>query len=322
MIMARKVILPAAGLGTRFLPATKAMPKEMLPLVDKPLIQYAVEEACASGLSDIIVVTGRGKAAIEDHFDVNEELDRHLRDSNHPDVAESVSRIAEMARIAFVRQHRPLGLGHAVLQAQYLVAGEPTAVILSDDIIVAEEPCLAQLLRIFNEVHETVVALMEVPEEAVGSYGIVCPEQESMISGLRTVRIGNLIEKPPVGSVQSNLAIIGRYVLHPEVLKVLSTTPTGRNGEIQLTDALQTVAKRRPVYGVLFNGRRFDAGSKLGFIEAAIAMALQRSDLRHGLMEFLTRLVTASGPSGNRIAEGNQPDVIVAARSRTSGLNS
>jgi UTP--glucose-1-phosphate uridylyltransferase len=295
-----KAILPAAGLGTRFLPATKAMPKEMLPLVDKPIIQYAVEEACASDVSDLIVVTGRGKAAIEDHFDLNVELEQHLRDHNHVELANSIRDIAQLTRIAYVRQHRPLGLGHAVLQAGYLVGREPCAVLLADDVIISEEPCLAQLLAVFEQVQETVVALMEVPWEAVAAYGIASSGEHFNIAGRRTVKIKQLVEKPARGSAPSNLAVIGRYILHPAVFDALSTTPPGRDGEIQLTDALQEILGKRSVYGVLFSGRRYDAGSKLGFLEAAIAIALQRSDIGPGMIGYLNDVVTLHAKTAGR----------------------
>jgi len=287
-----KAIVPAAGMGTRLLPATKAIPKEMLPLVDKPLIQYAIEEALSCGLCDIVVVTGRGKSAIEDHFDLNFELEQRLWMQERQDLVQSLRGLTEL-NIAYVRQHEPLGLGHAVLQAERLVGDQPCAVTLADDVIVGEPPCLAQLLAVFGMTGETVVALMEVEPNDVASYGIVSAEVES-VGVTKVFRIHEVVEKPSWEQAPSRLAVIGRYVLHPDVMNALHDIKPSAHGEIQLSDALHLVAKSRPVFGVQFSGRRFDAGTKLGLIKAAIHVALERQDMSGELAAFIREIGSLS----------------------------
>ena len=266
----RKAVFPAAGLGTRFLPATKAMPKEMLPLVDKPLIQYGVEEALHSGMSNIIIVTGRGKSAIEDHFDVSFELE-HLLEAR--------------------QQKEALGLGHAVLRAKELVGNEPFSVVLSDDIIDSEIPCLRQMSDIYEFYGASVVALMEVPPESISSYGVVDAEPiDHQGVGGRLFRIRNLVEKPKREDAPSNLAIVGRYILTPEIFTSIESIEPGKGGEIQLTDALKHLLRSRPIYGFKFEGKRFDAGDKLGFLQATVELALKRYDLGADFREYLKKL--------------------------------
>lgn len=284
-----KAVFPAAGLGTRFLPATKAMPKEMLPLVDKPLIQYAVEEARAAGIGNMLVVTGRGKTAIEDHFDISFELEHYLRQKGKNEQAKEMHRLIDRWKVAYIRQHKALGLGHAVLQAQPLVGNEAFAVLLADDIILAEPCCLSQLLDVYRKTGETVVAIMEVPKDKTSAYGIAWGNPVEELSGDRPViRFRGVVEKPACEVAPSNLAVIGRYVLHPEVFAALKRTKPGTNGEVQLTDAIHKLAEERAVYGVMFTGRRFDAGDKLGFLAASIEIALGRPELAAGLREYLT----------------------------------
>src|SRR5450432_975119 len=257
----RKAVFPAAGLGTRFLPATKAQPKEMLPIVDKPIIQYGVEEAMHSGVQNIIIVTGRGKTAIEDHFDVSFELEHLLESRNKKDLLQLVRSVSDMIDVSYVRQKEALGLGHAVLRAKDLIGPEPFAVILSDDVIDSEVPCLRQLLDIYEFYGASVVALMEVPEDETSVYGIVDAEQISHHGGGdRLYRIRNMVEKPKKGEAPSRLAIIGRYVLTPEIFTSLEAIGPGSGGEIQLTDGLKHLLRSRPIYGFRFEGRRYDAG--------------------------------------------------------------
>jgi UTP--glucose-1-phosphate uridylyltransferase len=275
----RKAVFPAAGLGTRFLPATKAQPKEMLPLVDKPLIQYAVEEAMHSGVQNIFIVTGRGKTAIEDHFDVSFELEHLLETRHKTDLLATVRAVSDM-NVAYIRQKEALGLGHAVLRARELVGDEPFSVILSDDVIDAETPCLRQLLDVYEFYGASVVALMEVPKENISAYGVVDAEPVSHNGSQdRLYRIRNMVEKPKAADAPSNLAIIGRYVLTPEIFTSLETIEPGSGGEIQLTDGLKHVLRSRPIYGYRFEGTRYDAGDKLGFLKATVEFALKRYDL-------------------------------------------
>ena len=275
----RKAVFPAAGLGTRFLPATKAQPKEMLPLVDKPLIQYAVEEAIHSGVPNIFIVTGRGKTAIEDHFDVSFELEHLLDTRQKKDLLATVRAVSDM-NVAYIRQKEALGLGHAVLRARELVGDEPFSVILSDDVIDAETPCLRQLLDVYEFYGASVVALMEVPRENISAYGVVDAEPVPHNGSRdRLYRIRNMVEKPKPADAPSNLAIIGRYVLTPEIFTSLETIEPGSGGEIQLTDGLKHVLRSRPIYGYRFEGTRYDAGDKLGFLKATVEFALKRHDL-------------------------------------------
>lgn len=284
----RKAVFPAAGLGTRFLPATKAMPKEMLPLVDKPLIQYGIEEAIHSNVHNIIIVTGRGKSAIEDHFDVSFELEQMLEAKGKKDLVTAVRSISDMIDIAYVRQKEALGLGHAVLRAKDLVGQEPFAVVLSDDVIDSEIPCLRQLLDVYEFYGASVVALMEVPKDRISAYGVVDAEPVDHKGGCnRLFRIRNLVEKPNASEAPSNLAIIGRYVLTPEIFGAIESVEPGRGGEIQLTDALRHLLRSRPIYGYKFEGKRFDAGDKLGFLMATVEFALQRHDLGEEFRQYL-----------------------------------
>ena len=285
----RKAVFPAAGLGTRFLPATKAMPKEMLPLVDKPLIQYGVEEVIKSGIREVCIVTGRGKAAIEDHFDVSFELEHLLETRNQLELLQSIRAISENIDISYVRQKEALGLGHAVLRARSQVANEPFAVVLADDIIDAAEPCTKQLLRVFERLRAPVVALMEIPKESVSSYGIVTADLVESTEFTNLYRITDLVEKPSIEQAPSSLAVIGRYILTPDIFDVLEQSSPGHGSEIQLTDSLRTLSQRREIYGLRFVGKRYDAGDKLGFLIAAIELALQRPGLGDQLRQYLKR---------------------------------
>jgi UTP--glucose-1-phosphate uridylyltransferase len=283
----RKAVFPAAGLGTRFLPATKAQPKEMLALVDKPLIQYVVEEAIASGVGDIIIVTGRGKNAIEDHFDVSYELEKMLEERGKSDLLEIARQVSNMANLAYVRQKQALGLGHAVLCAKDLVGDEPFAVLLGDDIIDSDVPCLRQMLDVYERYGGApVVALQEVEGEAISRFGAIAGEEVEP----DVFRISDMVEKPRYEDAPSNLAIIGRYVLLPEVFALIEETPRGVGGEIQITDALRQMARQRPFYGLRFKGRRHDAGDKLGFLQATVEFALKRADLGGPFREYLKSL--------------------------------
>jgi UTP--glucose-1-phosphate uridylyltransferase len=287
----RKAVFPAAGLGTRFLPATKAMPKEMLPLVDKPLIQYGVEEAIHSGISNIIIVTGRGKSAIEDHFDVSFELEHNLETRKKKDLLKIVRDVSDMIDVSYVRQKEALGLGHAVARAKDIIGTEPFAVVLSDDVIDSEIPCLRQLLDVYQFYGASVLALMEVPGDAISAYGVVDAEPVSHNGGRdRLFRIRNMVEKPKATDAPSNLAIIGRYVLTPEIFDAIESTPAGSGGEIQLTDALKYLLRSRPIYGYKFEGTRYDAGDKLGFLTATVEYALKRQDLGTDFRAYLKTL--------------------------------
>jgi len=287
----RKAVFPAAGLGTRFLPATKAQPKEMLPLVDKPIIQYGVEEALHSGIQNIIIVTGRGKQAIEDHFDVSFELEYLLESRGKKDLLSIVRSVSDMISVAYVRQKEALGLGHAVLRASELVGEEPFAVVLADDVIDAETPCLRQLLDIHDFFCSPVLAVMEVPPENISAYGVVDAEPIAH-NGCRdrVYRIRDLVEKPTQQEAPSNLAIIGRYVLTPEVFDSLNAIEPGSGSELQLTDALKHLLRTRPIYAYRFEGTRYDAGDKLGFLKATVEFALRRHDLGGPFREYLKSL--------------------------------
>ena len=276
----RKAVFPAAGLGTRFLPATKAQPKEMLPIVDKPIIQYGVEEAVHSGIQNIIIVTGRGKTAIEDHFDVSFELENLLEMRGKKELLAIVRGISDMIDVSYVRQKEALGLGHAVLRAAALVGQEPFAVVLADDVIEAETPCLRQLLDVYSFFGAPVLAVMEVPRESISSYGAIDAEPVAH-NGThdRVYRIRNLVEKPKASEAPSNLAIIGRYVLTHDIFESLQAIDPGSGGEIQLTDALKHLLRTRPIYAYRFEGTRYDAGDKLGFLKATVEFALRRRDL-------------------------------------------
>ena len=278
----RKAIIPAAGLGTRFLPATKAMPKEMLPIVDKPTIQYIVEEAIASGIEDIIIVTGKGKRAIEDHFDHAFELEENLIKKEKFDLLEKV-RESSKVEIHFIRQKEPLGLGHAVLCAKKFIGDEPFAVLVGDDIVQAETPCLRQLMNQYDGIGNSVIGVQQVPDNETNRYGIISPLERDG----RLYKVNNFVEKPPMGTAPSNLAIMGRYILTPEIFSFLEKQEAGAGGEIQLTDAIQQLNQIQRVFAYDFEGKRFDVGEKIGFVKTTIEFALQDAGLRDQLLEFL-----------------------------------
>jgi UTP--glucose-1-phosphate uridylyltransferase len=279
----RKAVFPAAGLGTRFLPATKAQPKEMLPLVDKPIIQYGVEEAVASGVDNIILVTGRGKNAIEDHFDVSVELETFLEARGKTELLAEIRKISNLINFSYVRQGEPLGLGHAVLVTRALVGDEPFAVILGDDVIDAQPPALRQMIDVFSEVRGPVLAVERVPREDVSAYGII--DAEEIRPGV--YRIRDLVEKPPRDEAPSDLAIIGRYILTPDIFPALDATAKDRTGEIQLTNGLRHLLTQRPIYGCRIDGVRHDTGNKLGFLKAVVYFALKRKDLAGPFSDYL-----------------------------------
>lgn len=278
----RKAIIPAAGLGTRFLPATKAMPKEMLPIVDKPTIQYIVEEAIESGIEDIIIVTGKDKRAIEDHFDSAHLLETRLAESEKFELLNAVQ-LSSKVDIHYIRQKSPLGLGHAVWTARKFIGDEPFAVLLGDDIIQAETPGLKQLITQFDEQQSSVIGMMEVPENETYRYGIIDPAEQMG----KLYRAKGFVEKPRAGTAPSNMAIIGRYVFTPEIFNYLDQMKVGAGGEIQLTDAIEQLNTIQNVYGYAFEGKRYDVGEKLGFVETTIEFALQRPDLREDLIKFM-----------------------------------
>ena len=287
----RKAVFPAAGLGTRFLPATKAQPKEMLPIVDKPIIQYGIEEAIHSGIQNMIIVTGRGKTAIEDHFDVSFELEYLLESRNKKDLLAIVRSITDTITVSYVRQREALGLGHAVLRAMELVGEEPFSVVLADDVIEAETPCIRQLLDIYDFFKAPVLAVMEVPPENISAYGCIDGEPVTHNGTTdRVFRIRDLVEKPKQNEAPSNLAIIGRYVLTPDIFDSLQSIQPGSGGEIQLTDALRHLLRSRPIYAYRFDGTRYDAGDKLGFLKATVEYALRRRDLGGPFREYLKGL--------------------------------
>ena len=283
----RKAVIPAAGLGVRFLPATKAQPKEMLPIVDKPTIQYVIEEAVASGVEDILIVTGRTKKAIEDHFDKSVELEYQLAAKGNYELLKEVRYISDLANIFYVRQKEPLGLGHAVLCARQFVGGEPFAVLLGDDIIKSETPCLKQLADLYEEKQSSVVAVQEVPAAEVNKYGIIAGES----IGERVYNITDLVEKPEVGKAPSGLAVIGRYIISPRVFTLLANAQPGAGGEIQLTDALRVLCREESVFGLAYEGLRYDAGDKLGYLRATVEFALDRPELADGFGKYLRALI-------------------------------
>ncbi len=286
----RKAVIPAAGMGTRFLPATKAQPKEMLALVDKPIIQYGVEEALAAGCDQVIIVTSRGKQSIEDHFDVSYELEKMLEARGKTDLLRMVREISDMVHVAYVRQKEALGLGHAVLTARELVGDEPFAVLLPDDVVDAQVPCLKQMIEVFNETQSSVIATQIVEGEAISAYGVLdVRPTDGRFKGI-LFEIHNLVEKPALKDAPSDLAIIGRYVLTPAVFEALSKTQRGSGGEIQLTDGIKLLLKKEKVYAYVFEGKRHDAGDKLGFLKATVELALKRDDLGDSFRQYLKRL--------------------------------
>jgi UTP--glucose-1-phosphate uridylyltransferase len=279
----RKAVIPVAGLGTRFLPATKVVPKELLPIVDVPSIQYVVQEAVDAGIEEIIFVTGRGKDGIEDHFDEAPELEQILSNRGQSEMVKMLRRIAEMTEVVSVRQKKPLGLGHAVLCARDLVGNEPFAVLLADDLIDSDTPCVRQLLNIFEETQESVVALMEVAETEVHQYGVIKGKEIKK----RLYQVEATVEKPAAKDAPSRMAIIGRYVLRPEIFTILQNLPPGKGGEIQLTDGLAQLVLERKIFGCEFIGDRYDIGDKFGFVRATVAYALKRPDLKDKVLEYL-----------------------------------
>jgi UTP--glucose-1-phosphate uridylyltransferase len=287
----RKAVFPAAGLGTRFLPATKAQPKEMLPLVDKPIIQYGVEEALAAGCDQIIIITGRGKTAIEDHFDVSYELEKMLEERGKTELLSIVRQISDMIHVAYVRQKEAMGLGHAVLMARELVGNEPFAVLLADDVIDAKKPCLRQMMDVFEESQCSIIATQEVNGPAISSYGVLDAQKiEGRFDG-RAFDVRSLVEKPKQEEAPSNLAIIGRYILTPTIFETLERTPLGAGGELQLTDGLRgLLTAGEKIFGYTFEGKRHDAGDKLGFLKATVEFALKRPDLGPDFAEYLRTL--------------------------------
>jgi UTP--glucose-1-phosphate uridylyltransferase len=288
MVKIRKAVFPAAGLGTRFLPATKAQPKEMLPLVDKPIIQYVIEEAVAAGLTKIIIVTGRGKNAIEDHFDHSYELEQLLEQRGKTDLLEQVRAISNMITVSYVRQGETLGLGHAVLMAKDLVGDEPFAVMLGDDIIDSAVPCMKQMIDVFERHGGPVVAVHQVPRSEISAYGVI--DGNAVEGNDRVYKIRDLVEKPKAAEAPSDLAIIGRYILTPDIFEALETTPRDTGGEIQLTNGLRRLKDQRAMFGYRFEGVRHDAGNKLGFLKATVEFALKREDLGGPFREYLRGL--------------------------------
>jgi UTP--glucose-1-phosphate uridylyltransferase len=287
----RKAVFPAAGWGTRFLPATKAQPKEMLPLVDKPVIQYAVEEAVAAGVEQVIIVTSSQKRAIEDHFDLSYELEKLLEEKGEIEKLRQVRHISDLAQVAYVRQKEQLGLGHAVLMAKDLIGHEPFAVILPDDVVVADRPCIGQLIHAYQQTHGSVVAVMEIPSDETQRYGIIAgdPVEENVNHG-RLRRVTKLVEKPEPKKAPSNLAIIGRYILTPKIFDKLEQTPRGAGGEIQLTDAIEALMEEQAVYGYEFEGTRYDAGTTMRWLKASVELALQRPELEKEFRRYLAGL--------------------------------
>jgi len=296
--MIRKAVFPAAGLGTRFLPATKAQPKEMLALVDKPIIQYGVEEALESGIDEIIIVTGRGKNSIEDHFDVSFELERMLEDKGKTDLLAVVREVSDMIHVAYVRQKEALGLGHAVLTSQPLVGDEPFAVLLADDVIDSQVPVIRQMLDVYEATGASVVAVEQIPGDAISSYGVVAiaaPTAEEQRRNQHAFhgpafRITDLVEKPLAADAPSDLAVVGRYLLTPAIFRHLKAIVKGAGGELQLTDAMRLLAREEPFYAYQFQGRRHDTGDKLGFLKATVELALQREDLGAAFRQYLHAL--------------------------------
>jgi len=283
----RKAIIPAAGLGTRFLPATKAMPKEMLPIVDKPTIQYIVEEAIESGIEDIIIVTGKGKRSIEDHFDYSFELEQTLFEKGKFEILEEVQKASKLVDIHYIRQKEPKGLGHAIWCARKFIGDEPFAVLLGDDIVQAEKPCLKQMIEQYDRYNASVLGVQSVPNEEVSRYGIVDVNQ----IGERFYNVSSLVEKPKLEDAPSNIAIMGRYVLNPRIFDILGNQKPGTGGEIQLTDAIAELNKFEAIYAYDFEGTRYDVGEKMGFIQTTIELALQREELKYDLLKYLTNII-------------------------------
>ena len=285
-----KAIIPAAGLGTRFLPATKAQPKEMLPIVDKPTLQYIIEEAVASGIKEILIITGRNKKSIEDHFDKSVELELELEQKGKTDLLEMVRNISNMINIHYIRQKEPNGLGHAIHCAKSFIGDEPFAVMLGDDVVDAKKPCLKQLIEAYDEYHTSILGVQQVADEDVNKYGIV--EGKYIENGIYKVR--DLIEKPDIGTAPSNIAILGRYIITPEIFEILENTKPGKNGEIQLTDGLKTLCKSHAMYAYIFEGKRYDVGDKLGFLEATVDFALKNPELRDDFLKYMEKTIKSN----------------------------
>ncbi len=283
----KKAVFPAAGLGTRFLPATKAQPKEMLPIVDKPVIQYLVEEAVESGIEEIIIITGQGKRSIEDHFDRSFELEHTLKERGKTEILKDLKKLENLAKLTYVRQNKPLGDGHAILCAKHVVGNEPFAVLFGDDIVDSKIPATKQLINIFNEKKASVMALQEVPKEKVASYGVIDPENCKK----NLFKIKSLIEKPQPKEAPSNLAVVGKYICTPEIFSALEKVKCGKDGEIRLIDGFELLKERQALYGYVFEGKRYDTGDKLGFIKATIDFAMQRKDLEPDLREYLKTII-------------------------------
>ena len=286
----KKAVIPAAGLGTRFLPATKAQPKEMLPIVDKPTLQYIIEEAVESGIEEILIITGRNKKSIEDHFDKSVELELELQQKGKKELLEIVQKISNMINIHYIRQKEPNGLGHAIHCAKSFIGDEPFAVMLGDDVVDAEKPCLKQLIEAYEEYHTTILGVQQVANEDVDKYGIV--EGKYIENGIYKVK--DLIEKPDIETAPSNIAILGRYIITPEIFDILENTKPGKNGEIQLTDGLKTLCKNQAMYAYVFEGKRYDVGDKLGFLEATVDFALKNPELRDGFLEYMKKTVSSN----------------------------
>jgi UTP--glucose-1-phosphate uridylyltransferase len=282
----RKAIIPAAGLGTRFLPATKAQPKEMLPIVDKPTLQYIIEEAVESGIEEILIITGRNKKSIEDHFDRSVELELELETKGKHELLEEVRKISDMVNIHYIRQKEPKGLGHAIYCAKSFIGNEPFAVLLGDDIVHANKPCLKQIIEAYDEYKTSVLGVQEVAMEDVCKYGIV----DGKLMAGRVYKVKGLVEKPAVEDAPSNVAILGRYIINPAIFEILEHTKPGKGGEIQLTDALKELAQREEMYAYNFEGRRYDVGDKQGFLEATVEFALRRQDLKEEFLKYLLKI--------------------------------
>ena len=282
----KKAVIPAAGLGTRFLPATKAQPKEMLPIVDKPTLQYIIEEAVASGIEEILIITGRNKKSIEDHFDKSVELELELEQKNKKELLEIVQSISNMINIHYIRQKEPKGLGDAIYCARHFIGDEPFAVMLGDDIVDNDVPCLKQLMNAYEEYRTTILGVQQVNKNDTNKYGIISAKHIEE----RVYKVKHLVEKPETGSAPSNIAILGRYIITPEIFEILENLPAGKGGEVQLTDALNELSKKEAMYAYEFEGRRYDVGDKLGFLEATVEFALKRPELRDQFLQFLSTI--------------------------------
>ncbi|AGB42239.1 UTP-glucose-1-phosphate uridylyltransferase [Halobacteroides halobius DSM 5150] len=302
MTKVRKAVIPAAGLGTRFLPATKAQPKEMLPIVDQPTIQYIVEEAVQSGIEELIIITGRHKRAIEDHFDKNLELEMALERKGKDDMLETVQDISNLINVHYVRQKEPKGLGHAILQAKTFIGNEPFAVLLGDDIVKAQKPVTKQLIEAFAEKESSIIGVQKVADEVVNKYGIVDYDQQED----DLYKVDNLVEKPALEEAPSNIAILGRYILTPEIFTILENTPPGKGNEIQLTDALESLLAQDEIYARVFTGKRYDIGNKLGFLKATVEFALSREDIKDDFSNYLAELLSQDPQTLQKIAAAQE----------------